>query len=161
MVSVAIQQFMLPRIPSNLALSVSRDRASIVSLGHMFQHLTTLWVKHFFLKSNLEVASFRLNHSIALSLSDYAKSQYPSCLYAPFKYWKVSMSSPPLISKLNKLRSLNLYTVEKLNKPRSLSLSSMERCSTPPIIFRTLLWTPDPVLQPICPIGFPSVVKFS
>ena len=47
--SAATHQFSLPRAPSNLALSTSRDGASTASLGDLFQCLTTLCVKFYFL----------------------------------------------------------------------------------------------------------------
>ncbi|KAK4827187.1 hypothetical protein QYF61_015149, partial [Mycteria americana] len=48
------------RAPSNLTLNVSRDGASTTSLGNLFQCLTTLTVKNFFLKSSLNLPSLSL-----------------------------------------------------------------------------------------------------
>ena len=39
----------LSRVPSNMALNTSRDRASTTSLGSLFQYLTTLSVNNFLL----------------------------------------------------------------------------------------------------------------
>ena len=54
----------------------------------------------------LSVKSFPL----VLSLPTLINSHCPSCLYAPFKYWKATMRSPwsLLFSKLNKPSSLKL-----------------------------------------------------
>ena len=45
----------LPRAIPSLALNASRDGVSTTSLGNLFQHATTLWVKNFFLISNLNL----------------------------------------------------------------------------------------------------------
>jgi len=45
------------RAPSSLTLSASRDGASTTSLGNLFQCLTTLTVKDFFLISSLNTAA--------------------------------------------------------------------------------------------------------
>ena len=72
---------------------------------------TTLWVKNFPLISNLNLPCLSLKpFPLVLSLSTHVNSCSPSCLYAPFKYWKATMRSPQslLFSKLNKPSSLNL-----------------------------------------------------
>ncbi|KAK4826482.1 hypothetical protein QYF61_009478 [Mycteria americana] len=61
----------LLRAPSNLTLNVSRDGASATSLGNLSQCLTTLIVKHFFLKSSLNLPSFSLK-PLLLVLSQQA-----------------------------------------------------------------------------------------
>ena len=53
-------QTRLLRAPSNLALNTSREGASTVSLGNLFQCFTTLMVKNFFLISNLYLPPFSL-----------------------------------------------------------------------------------------------------
>ena len=106
----------LSRAPSNMTLNVSRDGALTASLGSLCQCLTILWVKNFFPTSNLNFSYFSLKpFSLVLSLSNHVKSQSPSCLQAPFKYWDASMSSPQslLFSKLNKPNSLNLFSQER------------------------------------------------
>jgi len=50
----------LPRAWSSLTLIVSRDHASATSLSKLFQCLTTLSVKDFFLLSNLNLSSLSL-----------------------------------------------------------------------------------------------------
>jgi len=90
----APHQLGLPRPPSNLASSTSRDRAPTAS---------------FLLISNLNLPSFCLK---LFSLSACVKKLVSSCLEAPFQYWKATVRSP---------RSL-LFS--KPNKPRSLSLSA-------------------------------------
>ena len=78
--------------------------------------------------SNLNLPCLSLRpFPLVLSLSTLASNCSPSCLYAPFKYWKAAMRSP---------RSL-LFC--KLNKPSSLNHSSQERCSSPLIILVALL----------------------
>ena len=52
---VANHQTRLPRDTSSLALNASRDGASATSLGNLFQCVTTLCVKDFFLISNLNL----------------------------------------------------------------------------------------------------------
>lgn len=44
----------------NLALNISRSGTSIASLGNLHQYFTTLKVKNFFVKSNLNLISFIL-----------------------------------------------------------------------------------------------------
>jgi len=44
------------RAPSSLTLSACKDRASSTSLDNLFQCLTTLTIKNFFLISKLNVA---------------------------------------------------------------------------------------------------------
>lgn len=50
----------LLKVPSNLVLNISRDRASTITLVNLFLSLTTLMVKHFFLKRDLNLPSFSL-----------------------------------------------------------------------------------------------------
>jgi len=50
----------LLKVPSNLALNNSGEGAAAIFLGNLFQCLTTLRVKKFFLLSNLNLPSFRL-----------------------------------------------------------------------------------------------------
>jgi len=92
---VATHQIRLPRPLSNLVLNTSRDGASTASLGSLCQGLTALWVKSFFLPSNVNLPSLSLKPlPLVLSLSDCVKCQFPSCLWAPFKYWKAAVRSP-------------------------------------------------------------------
>jgi len=66
-------QLRLPKAPSNLALSTSRDGHHSFS-GHLCQCFTTLWVKNFFLTNNLNLSSFSLKPLLlVLSLSDCVK----------------------------------------------------------------------------------------
>jgi len=66
---------------SNPALNTARERAATASLGNLCQGLTTLTVKDFFLKSNLNVLSFSLKHlSLVLSLHALVKSPSPAVL---------------------------------------------------------------------------------
>ena len=53
-----LHQISLPRAPPNLALNTSRDGASTASVGSPCQSLTSLWIKNFFLTSNLNLLSF-------------------------------------------------------------------------------------------------------
>ena len=64
----------LPRTPSNLVWNASRDGASTASLGSLCQCLTALWVKNFFLTSNLNLPSFSLKpFPLVLSLSAHVQ----------------------------------------------------------------------------------------
>ena len=95
MCRVTSHQTRLPRATSSPALNVSRDGASTTYLGNLFQCVTTLWVKNFFLISNLNLPRLSLEpFPLVLSLSTPVNSHSPSCLYAPFKYWKATMWSP-------------------------------------------------------------------
>ena len=67
--------------PSNLTLNVSKDGASISSLGNPFQCFTTLIVKNFFLISTLNLPSFRLKPLPPVLLQQaLLKSLSPLCL---------------------------------------------------------------------------------
>ena len=69
------------RAPSSLALNTSSSRASTAALGSLFQHLTTLLEKNFFLTSNLNLPSFSLKpFPLLLSPSTCVKSWFPTCL---------------------------------------------------------------------------------
>ena len=58
-------------------------------LGQPVQCVTTLWGKNFFLRSNLNLPYLSLKpFPLVLSLPTLINSRSPSCLYAPFKYWK-------------------------------------------------------------------------
>ena len=80
----ACQKIRLLRASSTLALNTSRHGAATASLG-----LITLSIKNFFLTSNLNFPSC----PFVLLLSDYIKSQSPSCLQALLKYWKAAVRS--------------------------------------------------------------------
>jgi len=68
--------------------------------------------EYFFLTSNLNLPSFSLKpFSLLLSLSDHVKCVYPSCLKAPFKYWKASV------------RSFRSFLISVLDEPDFFSLS--------------------------------------
>eukprot|EP00198_Chlamydomonas_reinhardtii_P004847 XP_001694183.1 predicted protein [Chlamydomonas reinhardtii] len=67
---VANHQTRLPRATSSLALNASRDGASTTFLGNLFQGITTLCVKKFFLLSNLNLPCPSLKpFPLVLSLS--------------------------------------------------------------------------------------------
>jgi len=64
----------LLRAPSNLALNTSGEGAATASPGNLFQCLTTLMVKNFFLISNLNLPSFSLEPlSLVLTLHTLVK----------------------------------------------------------------------------------------
>jgi len=73
MCRVTNHQPRLPRATSSLALNASRSGASTTSLGNLFQCVTTLCVKNFFLISNLNLP--------CLSLKSLCNMQnhYPIC----------------------------------------------------------------------------------
>ena len=65
----------LLRAPSNLTLNVSGHGASTTSLGNLFQCLTTLSIKHFFLTSSLKLPSSSFKPlRLVLSLQALLKS---------------------------------------------------------------------------------------
>ena len=102
------------KLPSR-ALNASRDGASTTSLGKLLQCVTTLCVKNFLQISNLNYPCLSLRpFSFVLSLSNLVNWCTTSCLYVPFKYWKAAMRFhwSFLFSKLNKLSSLNLSSLE-------------------------------------------------
>ena len=71
----------------SLTFSVSRDRASTMSLGNLCQCLTILIVKNFFI-SNLNLFSFSLKpFPLVLSQQTLLKSPSVSFLQPPFRYW--------------------------------------------------------------------------
>ena len=74
-----LQQIRLLRGPSSLTLSVSRDRASTTSLGNLFQCLTTLIIKNFFLTSSLNLPSFNYE-----TISPYCITADPAEVSVPF-----------------------------------------------------------------------------
>jgi len=83
MCRVANHQTRLPRATSSLTLNASKDGASPTSLGNLFQCVTTLWVEHFLLMSNLNFPCFSLKpFPLVLSLSSsighipFLKNQY-------------------------------------------------------------------------------------
>ena len=64
-------------ILSNLTLNASRDGSSTAPLGSLCQCLTTLWVKKFFLTSNLKFPSFILKPFFpVLSPSGYVETVF-------------------------------------------------------------------------------------
>jgi len=72
-------QTRLLKAPSNVSLNPSRERAATASLDNLFQHLTTLIVNNFFLRSNLNVPSFSLKPvSLVLSLHALVTSPSPA-----------------------------------------------------------------------------------
>ena len=75
----------LPRALPGLALKISSDRASSISLGNLFHCLTTLTVKDFFLVSNLNLPSLSLKPlPLFLSQQPLLKSLSSSFLKLPF-----------------------------------------------------------------------------
>ncbi|KAK4831669.1 hypothetical protein QYF61_018636 [Mycteria americana] len=97
-------------------LNTSRDGDSATSLGSLFQCLTTLSVKKFFLISSLNLPWCNLRpFPLVLSLVTWEKRPTPALLQPPFR--------------------------ELLNNPSSLSRSSQDLCSRPFTSFLALLWT--------------------
>lgn len=120
MCRVSNHQTRLPRATSSLTLNASRDGASTVSLGNLFQCFTAFWVKNFLLISNLNPSCLRLKpFPLVLSLSTLVNSHSPSCLYAHFKYWKATMRSlwSLLFSKLNEPSSLQPFLTGEVLQP--------------------------------------------
>jgi len=112
----------LLRAPSNLALSVSRDGASITSLGNLGQGLTTLTVKNVFLISSLNLPSLSLKPLLlVLPLQALVKSPSPA-LWQPLQALAAALRSPCSL------------LFPRLNSPSSPSLSSQQRGSSPQII---------------------------
>ena len=64
-----------------LALNTYREGTSTASLGNVFQCLTTLIIKNFFLRPSLNLPSFSLKPlPLVLSLHALAKSPFPAFL---------------------------------------------------------------------------------
>ena len=77
----------LLRTPSSLTWNVSRNEASITSLGNLCQRLTTLSIRNFFLISSLDFPSLSLKpFPLVLSQQTLPKSLSPSFVYPPFRY---------------------------------------------------------------------------
>jgi len=105
MCRVTNHQTRLPRATSSLALNASTEGASTASFGNLFQCVTTLCVKNFLRISNLNIPCHSLKPCpLVLSLSTLTNSCYPSCLYAPFKYWRATVRSPKFIHACSKLQ---------------------------------------------------------
>ena len=82
-------QITLLRVLPRLTLKVSRDGESITSPGNLFQCLTTLIVKDFFLLSNLNLPSLSLKKISPCSLStDSAKESVSFFPVAPLQILK-------------------------------------------------------------------------
>ena len=95
---------------SSLTLNTSKDWTSTTSPDNLFQCLTTLIIKNFFLMSRLNLPSFSLKPlPLVLSLQALVKCLVMQCLEIPFKYWKVARKS---------LRSSLLWTEQhQLSQP--------------------------------------------
>jgi len=120
----------LLKAPSNLALNTSREGASTAPLGNLFQCLTTLIVKKFFLISNLNLPSFSLKPLplALLSLHAHVKSHAPAfCrpLQVQESHYKVT-PEPSLL---------------QAEQPQLSQPFLIQECSSPLIIFVALLWT--------------------
>lgn len=101
----------LLKAPSNLVLNTSRDGAS-TSLGNLFHCLSTLSLKIFFQRSNLNLFCFNLKSlPLLLLLHVLVKSFTLSFLKASFKYWKAAIRSfrSLFFSKLNNVSSQSLF----------------------------------------------------
>jgi len=71
----------LLKAPSNVALNTSREGAAITALGNLFQTLTSLTVKDFFLIFGLKIPSLSLKPlPLVLSLHALVKRPSPSFL---------------------------------------------------------------------------------
>ena len=82
-----LQFYQTAQSPVSLTLKVFRDGASTISLGNMFQCLTTIILKHFFLISNLDPFSFSLKaFPLALSQQALLKIYGKECSLGLFFY---------------------------------------------------------------------------
>jgi len=78
------KQIMFLKVPSNLTLNASSDWLSHHSLGNLFQCLTTLILRNFFLLSDLQPPYFSLKLLLlVLSLQALTKSLSPTFLQVP------------------------------------------------------------------------------
>ena len=81
-------QTRLLQAPSNLALNTAREGAPTASLGNLFQGLTALIVKTFFLISNVNLPSFSLKSlPLVLSLRALMKNTSPSFWRETFSHY--------------------------------------------------------------------------
>jgi len=83
----------LPRVTSSLALNASSNRASTISLGNLFQCVTTLWVKKFLLISNLNLPCPSLK-TFPLVLSLFRLDPEDLAYQTLLLYWQRVFSSP-------------------------------------------------------------------
>ena len=81
--------------PSSLAFSASREEASTILLGNLFQCLTTLTIKNVFPipSLNLPYSSLKL-FPLILLLHVLINSPSPAFLQAPFRQGKATVRSP-------------------------------------------------------------------
>ena len=117
---VTNHQTRLPRATSSLALNASRDGASTISLGNLFQCVTTLCVKKFLLISNLNLPCLSLKpFPLVLSLSALVNSCSPSFAmhYVPAVCSPKAHISSSLLYKggIPPLLVLALITAQQLN----------------------------------------------
>ncbi|KAK4827084.1 hypothetical protein QYF61_014186 [Mycteria americana] len=104
----------LLRAPSILTLNVSRDGESTTSLGNLFQCLTTLILKNFFLVSSLNLPPFRP------PLSTERLQCLPGSL---------------LFSKLSNSNSLSLSSWERCSIPLIIFVALLWTCSNRSVSF--------------------------
>ena len=124
-------------------LNTFRDGDSTTYLGSLFQCLTTLSVKKFFLISNLNLPWLNLR-PFHLVLSPVTSEKRPTSflLYTPFRYWRRAIRSPlnllfPQIKQPQFLQSLLIgHILQALHKPccppldllQHLNVLSVPRC---------------------------------
>jgi len=120
----------LLKAPSNLAVNASREGTSTTALDNLFQCLTTLIVKNFFLISSLNLPPFSLKPFTGKFKARYRKAA---------------------------IRSPQGLLFSRLNNSSSLSLSSQQRCSSLLIVFVTLLWTHSNPLHVLLVLGAPEL----
>lgn len=112
-----------------MAFNTSRDDASTTALGSIFQFVTTLIVKDFFLTSYLNLPSFTLKpFPLLLSLHALVITPYPALLQPPLgtgRFLLRFLQSLPF-SKLNNPNSPSVFTGEALQAPDHFHSSSLD-----------------------------------
>ena len=89
----------LLKTPLNLDLNSSREGSSTAPLGNLCQDLTTFIAKNFFLKSNINLPSFRLKPlPLVLSLRALVKSPSPAFSQPPSGTGRLLESLPGVFS---------------------------------------------------------------
>ena len=102
-------------------------------LGQPVQCVTILWVKNFLLISNQNLPCLSLKpFLLVLSPSTLINSRSPSCLYAPFKYWKATMRSHRSLPFSKHLYLTHLCLTEQRNKCRCSSHQQPGTALLPP-----------------------------
>lgn len=104
----------LLKAPSNLAMTISWNGASRISLGHLLQCLTSFIIENFFLIANLDLP-LPVRAVAPCPITTYPCKKATSLL-GPFRYWKALQGLPRAFSSLAQVFSKSLCTNATLLK---------------------------------------------